>query len=110
MAAAGMDGRRSEERIADVIAKLGGDLIGLQELNLNRRRSSGVDQPALIADQLGWHRYFHPAFRVEDEHYGNGILTHVKQIRKNYCSIVQKQSSAWQKKDPPRHALCCFFN
>lgn len=71
----GMDGRRSEERIAKVIAMLDVDAIGLQELDLNRRRSAGVDQAALIAEQLGWHRFFHPALRREDEQYGDAILS-----------------------------------
>ena len=71
----GMDGRRSEQRIAEVIAALDVDVIGLQELDLNRPRSAGVDQAALIADQLGWHRHFHPAFRIGDEHYGDAILS-----------------------------------
>ena len=71
----GMDGRRSEERIAEVIATLDVDVIGLQELDLNRRRSAGVDQAALIADQLGWHRVFHPALRLADEQYGDAILS-----------------------------------
>lgn len=71
----GMDKRRSEQRIASVIATLNVDVIGLQELDLNRRRSAGVDQAALIADQLGWHRYFHPALRIGDEHYGDAVLS-----------------------------------
>ena len=71
----GMDGRRSEERIAEVIAPLEVDVIGLQELDLNRRRSAGVDQAALIADQLGWHRFFHPALRRGDEQYGDAVLS-----------------------------------
>jgi endonuclease/exonuclease/phosphatase family metal-dependent hydrolase len=71
----GMDARRSEERIAKVIATLDVDVIGLQELDLNRRRSAGVDQAAVIADQLGWHRFFHPALRVADEQYGDAILS-----------------------------------
>jgi endonuclease/exonuclease/phosphatase family metal-dependent hydrolase len=71
----GMDGRRSEQRIAEVIASLEVDVIGLQELDLGRRRSAGVDQAALIAERLGWHRYFHAAMRVADEHYGDAILS-----------------------------------
>jgi endonuclease/exonuclease/phosphatase family metal-dependent hydrolase len=71
----GMDGRRSEERIAEVIAALDVDVIGLQELDLNRGRSARVDQTALIADLLGWHRYFHPALRRGDEHFGDAILS-----------------------------------
>jgi len=71
----GTDSRRSEKRIAEVIAMLDVDVIGLQELDLNRRRSAGVDQAALIAEQLGWHRFFHPALRVEDEQYGDAVLS-----------------------------------
>ena len=71
----GQDGRRSEERIAEVIAALEVDVIGLQELDLNRRRSAGVDQAALIAGQLGWQRFFHPALRRGDEHYGDAVLS-----------------------------------
>lgn len=71
----GMDKARSEHRIAEVIAALEVDVIGLQELDLNRARSAGVDQARLIAEQLGWHRYFHPAFKAGDEHYGDAILS-----------------------------------
>src|SRR4051812_10766522 len=71
----GMDRLQSEQRIAEVIAALEVDVIGLQELDFNRRRSACVDQAALIADQLGWHRYFHPALRLRDEQYGDAVLS-----------------------------------
>lgn len=79
----GTDGRRSEERIAEVIAGLDVDIIGLQELDLNRRRSAGVDQAALIAEKLGWTHHFHPAMSREDEHYGDAILSrHATTLRR----------------------------
>ncbi|HVF72773.1 MAG TPA: endonuclease/exonuclease/phosphatase family protein [Chthoniobacterales bacterium] len=71
----GMDGQRSEQRIAEVIAALDVDVIGLQELDVNRARSAGVDQAAVIAEHLGWHRYFHPAMVMAEEHYGDAILS-----------------------------------
>ncbi len=71
----GMDRRRSEPRIAEVIAALDVDVIGLQELDLNRRRSARVDQVTLIADQLGWHRFFHPALCAGDEQFGDAVLS-----------------------------------
>jgi endonuclease/exonuclease/phosphatase family metal-dependent hydrolase len=71
----GTDRQRSEARIAEVIAQLSVDIIGLQELDLSRRRSAGVDQTGMIAEQLGWHSYFHPAMRRDDEHYGNAVLS-----------------------------------
>src|SRR5205814_9615552 len=70
-----MDRQRSEARIAEVIAQSSVDIVGLQELDLGRRRSAGVDQTRIIAEQLGWYSHFHPAMRRSDEHYGNAILS-----------------------------------
>ena len=71
----GMDRQRSEARIAEVIAQLSVDIVGLQELDLSRRRSAGVDQTGIIAEQLGWHSHFYPAMRRGDEQYGNAIIS-----------------------------------
>lgn len=71
----GTDGQRSESRIAEVIADLKVDVIGLQELDLNRRRSAGTDQAGLIAQRLGWSRFFHPAMSRAEEQYGDAILS-----------------------------------
>ena len=71
----GIDRRRSEARIAEVIAEMSVDIVALQELDLGRRRSAGADQTKMIAEQVGWHSYFHPAMRQDDEHYGNAILS-----------------------------------
>jgi endonuclease/exonuclease/phosphatase family metal-dependent hydrolase len=71
----GTDGKRSEARIAEIIAQSGADIVGLQELDLGRRRSAGVDQAGLIAEHLGWHLHFHPAMSHENEHYGDAIVS-----------------------------------
>jgi endonuclease/exonuclease/phosphatase family metal-dependent hydrolase len=71
----GIDGKRSVERIAEVIARTAPDIVGLQELDLGRRRSAGVDQSALIAERLGYHFHFHPAMKWADEHYGDALLS-----------------------------------
>jgi endonuclease/exonuclease/phosphatase family metal-dependent hydrolase len=71
----GMDQQRSEARIAEVIAEMSVDIVALQELDVGRRRSAGVNQTRMIAEQLGWHSHFHPAMRQDDEHYGNAILS-----------------------------------
>ena len=70
-----MDRQRSEMRIAKVIAEMSVDVVALQELDLGRRRSAGADQTSMIAAQLGWHSYFHPALQRDGEHYGNAILS-----------------------------------
>ncbi len=71
----GIDRQRSEARIAEVIASMSADVVGLQELDTHRSRSARVDQAALIAQQLGWHFVFHPAMRQGDEQYGNAIIS-----------------------------------
>src|SRR4029078_1153837 len=71
----GMDRRRSESRIAEGIASMSADIVGLQELDLGRSRSLHADQAGLIATQLGWKYHFHPAMRSGDEQYGNAIVS-----------------------------------
>src|SRR5215213_6456117 len=71
----GIDRQRSETRIADVIASMSVDIVGLQELDLGRARSAHADQAALIAAELGWKYHFHPAMRSGDEQYGNAIVS-----------------------------------
>jgi endonuclease/exonuclease/phosphatase family metal-dependent hydrolase len=70
-----MDRRRSVSRTAVVIAGLAADIVALQELDLSRRRSGGVDQAGLIAAQLGWQRFFSPAMRMAEEQYGDAIIS-----------------------------------
>lgn len=71
----GRDRQWSPQRIADVIAPLNPDIVALQELDIGRQRSGGVDQARLIASALGMRVQFHPAFRVMEELYGDAILT-----------------------------------
>lgn len=72
----GVDGRYSPERIADVIAECEPDVVALQELDVGRLRSGGVDQAGAIARRLGFdHVHFHPALQQGDELYGDAILT-----------------------------------
>jgi endonuclease/exonuclease/phosphatase family metal-dependent hydrolase len=71
----GMDGQRSESRVAEVIASLGVDIVGLQELDDKRHRSAGIDQALTIAQQLGWRHLFHPAMVDRDEQYGDAIIS-----------------------------------
>lgn len=56
----GTDRRLSPDRIADVIADCDADVVALQEIDLGRLRSGG---------------HFHPALRIEEEQYGDAVLT-----------------------------------
>jgi endonuclease/exonuclease/phosphatase family metal-dependent hydrolase len=72
----GTDGRLSPARIADVIAAYEPDVVALQELDVGRTRTGGVDQAHAIAQALGMQAHFHATLRVLEEEYGNAILTH----------------------------------
>jgi endonuclease/exonuclease/phosphatase family metal-dependent hydrolase len=71
----GIDGQLSPKRIAEVIASCEPDVVALQELDVNRARTGGVDQVGAIAEVLGMHLHFYPAIRVMEECYGDAILT-----------------------------------
>jgi len=71
----GMDGKLSPRRIARVIAQTKPDIIALQELDVGRSRTGGQDQAHLIARELAMEFHFHAALQVEEEQYGNAILS-----------------------------------
>jgi endonuclease/exonuclease/phosphatase family metal-dependent hydrolase len=71
----GTDRLLSPERIAQVIAGCDADIVALQEIDVGRLRSGGVDQARIIAGKLGFASHFHPAMRIAEEQYGDAILT-----------------------------------
>lgn len=73
----GMDGKLAPERIARVIARYAPDIVALQELDVGRARTEGADQAHLIARYLEMDFHFHPALHLEEERYGDAILTHL---------------------------------
>jgi endonuclease/exonuclease/phosphatase family metal-dependent hydrolase len=71
----GTDGHLSPERIAKVIGAARPDIVALQELDVGRARTGGLDQAEVIARSISMDFHFHPALRVEEERYGDAILT-----------------------------------
>ena len=67
----GTDRRLAPERVAEVIAAAQPDIIGLQELDVGRRRTGGIDQAHTIAEILKMKHHFHAALDVEEERYGD---------------------------------------
>ena len=74
-ACVGVDGRLDVGRVAAVLAALEPDIVALQELDLGRARSNGVDQAFEIAKRLDMTGHFNAAVQVEEERYGDAILT-----------------------------------
>jgi endonuclease/exonuclease/phosphatase family metal-dependent hydrolase len=71
----GTDRRLDVGRIVDAIAACEPDIVALQELDVGRARSGGVDQAHAIARGLDMACHFHAALQVEEERYGDAILT-----------------------------------
>ena len=71
----GTDRALDVERVAEVIAAENPDVVALQELDVLRRRTKSVDQAHRLAELLKMKSHFHPAMAVEEELYGDAILT-----------------------------------
>jgi len=71
----GVDRRLDVARIVAVIAEHDPDIVCLQELDVGRARTGGVDQAQAIADGLAMSVRFHAAMTIEREEYGDAILT-----------------------------------
>jgi len=71
----GTDRKVDPARIAKVIAHCDPDIIALQEVDVGRARTNGIDQAHVIASQLRMEAHFHPALHLADEKYGDAILT-----------------------------------
>ena len=71
----GNDRRLDVGRIAQVLAELEPDIVALQELDVGRKRTGHVDQAHEIARRLDMACHFNAALTVEEERYGDAILT-----------------------------------
>jgi endonuclease/exonuclease/phosphatase family metal-dependent hydrolase len=71
----GTDRKLDVARVAAVLARLEPDIVALQELDVGRVRTGGVDQAHEIARRLDMACHFHAALKVEEELYGDAILT-----------------------------------
>ncbi len=71
----GTDGRFDLDRIARLIRRTGADLIALQEVDRHTARAGGLDQPKVIAEQLGLQHAFGAAMPYQGGHYGEAILS-----------------------------------
>lgn len=71
----GADGKLDVARVAEVIAAQSPDIVALQEVDVGRARTGGVDQAERLAQRLGMAFHFHANVRVESELYGDALLT-----------------------------------
>jgi endonuclease/exonuclease/phosphatase family metal-dependent hydrolase len=71
----GLDGMQSVDRVARVIARYEPDVVALQEIDVARSRSGGIDQAHEIAHRLELLMHFHPTFDAEGEQFGDAVLS-----------------------------------
>ena len=71
----GADRRLDVGRVAEVIAAQEPDIVALQEVDVGRARTGGVDQAHQLARRLGMAFHFNAALKVEEEQYCDAILT-----------------------------------
>ena len=71
----GLDGKIDPHRIASVIRSCQPDVVALQEVDRNRKRTKGIDQAALLAELTGTNSYFYPRLTQGSEEYGIAILS-----------------------------------
>ena len=61
--------------IAEELAAMQADVIGLQELDVRTRRSGFLDEPAVLATALGFHYVFAASIKWDEGDYGLAILS-----------------------------------
>lgn len=107
----GTDRRLDPGRVADMIAQISPDIIGLQELDVGRKRSGGIDQAEAIASRLKMDFQFHPALSVEEERYGDALLTAFPmRLRRAgaLASIGEPRGALWAEISVDGHAVQVF--
>lgn len=88
----GRDRRYRLERIMEVIAHEQPDVVCLQEVDLNVRRSKFHDQAELLSESLGLsHRLYQLNVKVQSGGYGNLLLSRWPFVESHQASLTLRQ-------------------
>lgn len=99
----GADDRVDLERIAEVIRPYDADVVGLQEVDVCRARSGGIDQAEALGRRLGLHATFGPCIvRDGGERYGLATLT---RWPVESHEVVELPARLAERRSEPRRAL-----
>jgi len=71
----GIDGKLFVSRIGRIIGRQAPDIVALQEVDRNMRRTGRTDQIRLLADQLDMYSYFFPLLSRDEGAYGLAVLS-----------------------------------
>jgi len=83
----GIDRRHSVERIAETIREYDPDIVALQEVEVNHKRSARIHQPSRIADLLRMDYHYHPPRIRQGAGFGNAVLSK-HNMRSVHCGLL----------------------
>lgn len=78
---AGIDGKLDLKRIAKVILSERPDLVALQEVDVNVKRSNSIDQARTLADLCNMQFAFGGNIKLQGGEYGNAVLSKFKIVK-----------------------------
>lgn len=92
----GMDGKIDLARIAAIIKSVSPDIVSLQEVDKNTKRSLGIDQAKELGRLTGMESVYCASLPLQGGEYGNAILTKLPIIKTSRLPLPGE----------PRSALC----
>ncbi|HZE96425.1 MAG TPA: endonuclease/exonuclease/phosphatase family protein [Planctomycetota bacterium] len=106
----GIDRKHSVERVADAILELEPDVVALQELEVNHKRSQRIDQPRRIAELLDMDYHYHPARVTGGAGFGNAVFTRhaMREVRTAHLPtfrFLQKRGAVWMSVELDGHSV-----
>jgi endonuclease/exonuclease/phosphatase family metal-dependent hydrolase len=106
----GIDNRHSVERVADAIREHEPDVVALQELEVNHKRSQRIHQPSRMADLLKMDYHYHPARIRGEAGFGNAVFTRhsMKEVRTATLPtfrFLQKRGAVWMSVNLDGHPV-----
>ena len=89
----GMDGRVDLIRVAGVVKEAAADIVALQEVDDNWKRSGNIDQTRVLAHELSMHYRFGPALVKRKSRYGNALLSKLEGLSYNNHLLSSKREN-----------------
>lgn len=91
----GMDDVIDLQRLADVIAHSGAQIVGLNEVDIKTERSGGVDQPGTLGELLSMHIVYGPNITYQGGLYGNALLSKYPVVASQNISLPAGGRARW---------------
>jgi endonuclease/exonuclease/phosphatase family metal-dependent hydrolase len=106
----GIDNRHSVERVADAIREHEPDIVALQELEVNHKRSQRIHQPGRMAELLKMDYHYHPVRIRGEAGFGNAVFTRhtMKEVRTAELPTIrflQKRGAVWMSVELDGHSV-----